>query len=92
VASWFYDDKPLQWTKFVNGPSYRSWNLPLPVVRGAHLFDPPCIKRAHECAMQTACHSGSVVQSTTTQSCMYTSAQMCSTISADRRSFMHTCR
>lgn len=32
VASWFYDDKPLQWTKFVNGPSYRSWNLPLPVV------------------------------------------------------------
>lgn len=32
VASWFYEDKPLQWTKFVNGPSYRSWNLPLPVV------------------------------------------------------------
>lgn len=33
VAKWFYDDKPLQWTKFVNGPSYRTWNLPLPVVR-----------------------------------------------------------
>ncbi len=33
VASWFYDDKPLQWTKFVNGPSYRTWHLPLPVVR-----------------------------------------------------------
>ncbi len=33
VASWFYDDKPLQFTKFVNGPSYRSWQLPLPVVR-----------------------------------------------------------
>ena len=33
VASWFYDDKPLQFTTFVNGPSYRSWQLPLPVVR-----------------------------------------------------------
>ncbi len=33
VASWFYDDKPLQFTKFVNGPSSRSWQLPLPVVR-----------------------------------------------------------
>ena len=33
VAEWFYEDKPLQFTKFVNGPSYRSWQLPLPVVR-----------------------------------------------------------
>ena len=32
VAEWFYDDKPLQFTKLVNGPSYRSWQLPLPVV------------------------------------------------------------
>ena len=43
VASWFYDDKPLQWTKFVNGPSYRSWNLPLPVVR--HCCPAPCRRR-----------------------------------------------
>ncbi len=32
VYEWFYDDKPLQYTKFVNGASYRRWRLPLPVM------------------------------------------------------------
>eukprot|EP00884_Botryococcus_braunii_P011285 jgi/Botrbrau1/20157/Bobra.0173s0058.1 len=32
VYEWFYDDKPLLHTKFVNGPSYRKWRLPLPTM------------------------------------------------------------
>ena len=32
VKEWLYDDKPLQHTSFVNGPSYRRWRLPLPVM------------------------------------------------------------
>eukprot|EP01119_Soliformovum_irregulare_P013939 TRINITY_DN3762_c0_g1_i1.p1 TRINITY_DN3762_c0_g1~~TRINITY_DN3762_c0_g1_i1.p1 ORF type:complete len:2371 (+),score=727.16 TRINITY_DN3762_c0_g1_i1:597-7115(+) len=32
VFDWFYDPKPLQFTKFVNGTSYRKWNLPLPIM------------------------------------------------------------
>lgn len=32
VYDWFYEDKPLQYTNFVNGPSYRRWRLPLPVM------------------------------------------------------------
>jgi pre-mRNA-processing factor 8 len=32
VYEWFYDDKPLQYTKLVNGASYRRWRLPLPVM------------------------------------------------------------
>ena len=32
VYEWFYEDKPLQYTKFVNGPSYKRWRLPLPVM------------------------------------------------------------
>lgn len=31
VKDWLYDDKPLQHTSFVNGPSYRRWRLPLPI-------------------------------------------------------------
>lgn len=27
VKDWFYDHKPLMATKFVNGPTYRKWNL-----------------------------------------------------------------
>lgn len=30
VYDWFYDHKPLSDTKYVNGPSYRRWNLSLP--------------------------------------------------------------
>ena len=32
VIDWFYDHKPLLDTKFINGPSYRKWNLPLDVM------------------------------------------------------------
>lgn len=32
VFDWFYDHKPLQYTKFVNGPSYRRWRLPLDIM------------------------------------------------------------
>ncbi len=28
----FYDHQPLKFTKFVNGPSYRKWKLPLPIM------------------------------------------------------------
>ena len=30
VVDWFYDNKPLQYSKFVNGPTYKKWNLELP--------------------------------------------------------------
>src|SRR6187455_821117 len=32
VFKWFYDPKPLSNTKFVNGPSYKSWILSLPIM------------------------------------------------------------
>ena len=32
VFDWFYDHEPLKFTKMVNGPSYRSWRLPLPIM------------------------------------------------------------
>ena len=32
VFEWFYDHQPLKYTKFVNGPSYRKWKLPLPIM------------------------------------------------------------
>ena len=32
VFDWFYDHEPLKYTNMVNGPSYRSWRLPLPVM------------------------------------------------------------
>ena len=32
VYEWFYDHNPLKWTKFVNGSSYRKWQLPLPIM------------------------------------------------------------
>lgn len=56
VAGWLYDDKPLQWTKFMNGPSYRSWNLPLPVVR---LRRPAPRRRCRRCCCRgRACDLG----------------------------------
>ena len=36
VEEWFYDHAPLKWTKFVNGSSYRNWQLPLPVMGNLH--------------------------------------------------------
>ena len=32
VAEWLYDHQPLKYSKLVNGPSYRRWKLPLPVM------------------------------------------------------------
>lgn len=32
VFDWFYDHEPLKHSKMVNGPSYRNWRLPLPVM------------------------------------------------------------
>jgi len=36
VAPWFYDHKPLVGTKFVNGPTYRWWRLPVAVMSTLH--------------------------------------------------------
>ncbi|MEW5319339.1 MAG: hypothetical protein WDW38_010498 [Sanguina aurantia] len=32
VYEWLYDPAPLKFTKFVNGPSYKKWKLPLPIM------------------------------------------------------------
>ena len=36
VHTWFYDHKPLVKTKLINGPSYRKWNLSLPIMATLH--------------------------------------------------------
>lgn len=36
VFDWFYDHRPLQYTKFVNGPSYKKWHLSLPIMSNLH--------------------------------------------------------
>lgn len=36
VHTWFYDHKPLVKTKLINGPSYRRWNLSLPIMATLH--------------------------------------------------------
>lgn len=36
IIDWFYDPKPLVKTKFVNGPSYRTWRLPIEVMGNLH--------------------------------------------------------
>ena len=36
VFDWFYDNEPLKHSKMVNGPSYRNWRLPLPVMANLH--------------------------------------------------------
>ncbi|KAG7544472.1 PRO8NT domain [Arabidopsis suecica] len=36
VYSWFYDHKPLVKTKLINGPSYQTWNLSLPIMSTLH--------------------------------------------------------
>ncbi|KAJ0402534.1 hypothetical protein P43SY_000797 [Pythium insidiosum] len=36
VIQWIYDSKPLVDSKFVNGPSYRRWKLPVPVMANLH--------------------------------------------------------
>lgn len=32
VYEWLYDHQPLKYTSFVNGPTYRRWKLPLPIM------------------------------------------------------------
>jgi len=32
VFDWFYDHKPLSHTKYMNGPTYRKWNLTIPIL------------------------------------------------------------
>eukprot|EP00941_MAST-03F_sp_MAST-3F-sp1_P001836 g1836.t1 len=32
VLDWFYDHRPLQYSEFVNGPSYRKWKLPASIM------------------------------------------------------------
>jgi len=32
VIQWFYDHKPLMYSPYVNGPSYRKWHLSLPIM------------------------------------------------------------
>lgn len=36
VHGWLYDHYPLRFTKFVNGPSYRTWQLSLPIMSALH--------------------------------------------------------
>ncbi|KAF9623954.1 hypothetical protein IFM89_006681 [Coptis chinensis] len=36
VYSWFYDHKPLVKTKLVNGPSYKKWDLGIPIMSTLH--------------------------------------------------------
>ncbi|CAF1810014.1 unnamed protein product [Brassica napus] len=36
VYTWFYDHKPLVKTKLINGPSYKRWNLSLPIMATLH--------------------------------------------------------
>jgi hypothetical protein len=36
VLGWLYDTQPLKFTKHFNGPSYRQWRLPLPVMATLH--------------------------------------------------------
>ena len=36
VIEWFYDHKPLQYSKFVNGPSYKKWRLPVNIMSNLH--------------------------------------------------------
>ena len=45
MYEWFYEDKPLQYTKFVNGPSYRRWRLPLPVMSTLYRPGRPAAER-----------------------------------------------
>lgn len=36
VFDWFYDHQPLKHSSMVNGPSYRSWRMTLPVMANLH--------------------------------------------------------
>lgn len=36
VSEWFYDNKPLVGTKYVNGPTYKTWQLDIPQISNLH--------------------------------------------------------
>jgi pre-mRNA-processing factor 8 len=36
VIQWIYDHRPLRYTKFVNGPSYKKWRLPVNIMANLH--------------------------------------------------------
>ncbi|OQR97218.1 pre-mRNA-processing-splicing factor 8 [Achlya hypogyna] len=36
VIEWLYDAKPLVDSKYINGPSYRRWKLPVPIMSNLH--------------------------------------------------------
>lgn len=36
IIDWFYDNKPLRHSKFMNGPSYRRWHLPVDIMANLH--------------------------------------------------------
>lgn len=36
VFDWFYDHMPLRYTKMVNGSSYKTWSIPIPVMANLH--------------------------------------------------------
>ncbi|KXN66800.1 pre-mRNA-processing-splicing factor 8 [Conidiobolus coronatus NRRL 28638] len=36
IYEWFYDHKPLVDTKFINGPTYKKWNLDTPIMSNLH--------------------------------------------------------
>lgn len=36
VYDWFYDNEPLKYSQMVNGPSYKTWKLPLPAMANLH--------------------------------------------------------
>jgi len=38
VSEWFYDHKPLLYTKYVNGESYKTWRLPVPIMGNLYRF------------------------------------------------------
>ncbi|EGG17135.1 pre-mRNA processing factor 8 [Cavenderia fasciculata] len=43
VYDWFYDNKPLINTKFVNGPSYKKWRLDLPIMSTLYRLASPLL-------------------------------------------------
>ena len=43
VIEWFYDHKPLIDTRFVNGPSYKTWRLPVDVMANLQRLASPML-------------------------------------------------
>jgi pre-mRNA-processing factor 8 len=43
VYDWLYDHKPLQYTKYVNGPSYKWWKLSIPIMSNLYRLSTPLL-------------------------------------------------